>query len=213
MNKICKKNNCANEAIPRGKYCELHKTTRTNKINRPLETRSLRIEEEKKDSYDRDLELAIKNSLEGLKGIENIKKNQFDEDRKLRLEQDKEYQEAIKLDTERLLKQKYELEQIDLKRLNILENNPIEKENYFTIKIKLPNNITLLKKFKEESRVKDVRDYLDVYFFDNKIKINNYVLVINNLTKVKITENDKDTLLSSLNMSNNFIIFLENLDS
>jgi hypothetical protein len=211
MNKICKKNNCVNEAIPRGKYCELHKTTRTTRPTRPLErlrTNSLPIEENK-DTYDRDLELALKNSLEGVK----IKKNQFDEDRKLRLEQENEYQEALRLDTERLLKEKIEIEEIELKRLNILKNNPTEKENYFNIKIKLPNNLNLLKKFKEESSVQDIQDYLDVYFFDNKIKIKNYVLVVNNLTKVKLGSRDKDTLLSSLNMSNNFMMFLENLDS
>jgi len=208
MNKICKKNNCANEAIPRGKYCDLHKTTKTTRPSERLRTNSLPIEENK-DTYDRDLELALKNSLEGLK----IKKNQFDEDRKLRLEQDKEYQEALRLDTERLLKEKYELEEIELKRVNTLQNNPTEKENYFNIKIKIPNNLTLLKKFKEESSVKDIQDYLDVYFFDNKIKIKNYLLVVNNLTKVKLDSKDKDILLSSLNMSNNFIMFLENLDS
>jgi len=208
MNKICKKNNCANEAIPRGKYCDLHKTTKTTRPSERLRTNSLPIEENK-DTYDRDLELALKNSLEGLK----IKKNQFDEDRKLRLEQDKEYQEALRLDTERLLKEKYELEEIELKRANTLQNNPTEKENYFNIKIKIPNNLTLLKKFKEESSVKDIQDYLDVYFFDNKIKIKNYLLVVNNLTKVKLDSKDKDILLSSLNMSNNFIMFLENLDS
>lgn len=208
MNKICKKNNCTNEAIPRGKYCDLHKTTKTTRPSERLRTNSLPIEENK-DTYDRDLELALKNSLEGLK----IKKNQFDEDRKLRLEQDKEYQEALRLDTERLLKEKYELEEIELKRANTLQNNPTEKENYFNIKIKIPNNLTLLKKFKEESSVKDIQDYLDVYFFDNKIKIKNYLLVVNNLTKVKLDSKDKDILLSSLNMSNNFIMFLENLDS
>ena len=208
MNKICKKNNCVNEAIPRGKYCELHKTTRTTRPLERLRTNSLPIEENK-DTYDRDLELALKNSLEGVK----IKKNQFDEDRKLRLEQENEYQEALRLDTERLLKEKIELEEIELKRLNILKNNPTEKENYFNINIKLPHNLNLLKKFKEESSVQDIQDYLDVYFFDNKIKIKNYVLVVNNLTKVKLGSRDKDTLLSSLNMSNNFMMFLENLDS
>ena len=117
------------------------------------------------------------------------------------------------LDTARLLKEKFELEEIEIKRSNVVKNNITEKENYFSIKIKLPNNLTLLKKFKEDSIIKDIQDYLDVYFFDNKIKIKNYFLVINNLTKIKLSKDDKDTLLSSLNMSNNFIMFLENLDS
>lgn len=215
MNKICKKNNCENEAIPRGKYCELHRTSRPIRPIRPirpldhLTSHSIPLEEEKKDTFDTDMELAIKNSLEGLK----IKKNQFEEDRKLRVEQEIEYQEALTLDTARLLKEKFELEEIEIKRSNVVKNNITEKENYFSIKIKLPNNLTLLKKFKEDSIIKDIQDYLDVYFFDNKIKIKNYFLVINNLTKIKLSKDDKDTLLSSLNMSNNFIMFLENLDS
>lgn len=206
MNKICKKNNCTNNAIPRGKYCEIH---RTNKITK-VRVNSIIVEEEKKDiydTYDNDMELAIKNSLK------TIKKTQIDEDRKLRLEQEIEYQEAMLLDTARLLKEKYEFEELENKRINILKNTPIEKENYFNIKIKLPNNLTILHKFKEDSSIKNIRDYLDVYFFDNKIKIKNYILVVNKLEKIKLSYEDKDTLISSLNMSNNFILFLENLDS
>ena len=201
MIKICKKKDCNNTAIARGKYCNIHRTNKA-KNNIPI----LR-EETKYNNVDEDIEIALKLSLETLK-IE--KTNKIEEDRKLKIDQESAFDETVKLDIERMNRKKVEVEELENKRINISKNNPTEKENYFNIKIKLPSNKALIKKFKEESYVRDIIDYLDVYFLDNNINIKNYILLINALEKKTLENSD---LISSLNMSNNFMIFLEDLDS
>jgi len=199
MIKICKKKDCGNTAISRGKYCDLH---RTNKVKNNIPILREEMKAETKYNYiDNDIDIALKLSLESLK---------FEENRKLKIEQENEYNETVKLDLERIKNEKLKIEEIENKRVNINKNNPIEKEVYFNIKIKLPTNISLIKKFKDHSFVRDIREYLDVYFFDNNIKIKNYILLINAVEKKKL---ENDMLISSLNMSNNFIIYLEDLDS
>jgi hypothetical protein len=83
---------------------------------------------------------------------------------------------------------------------------------YFNIKIKLSNQ-TLIKKFSNKCKIKDIRDYLDVYFDDNKINIKNYNLVINQSPIIKLSISDNNLNISALNLPNNFILFLENLDA
>jgi hypothetical protein len=201
MIKICKKKDCDNTAIPRGKYCDIH---RTNKVKNNIPN----LREETKYNYiEDDIDIALKLSLESLKTEE---KNKIEENRKLKVDQENEYNETVKLDLERIKNEKLKLEEIENKRVNISNNNPTDKELYFNIKIKLPTNISLIKKFKEHSFIKDIRDYLDVYFFDNNIKIKNYILLINAGEKKKL---ENDIPISSLNMSNNFIIYLEDLES
>ena len=204
MIKICKKKDCNNTAIARGKYCNIH---RTNKVKNNIPVLMEETKQETKYNNDEDIELALKLSLETLK-IEKI--NKIEEDRKLKIDQESAFNETVKLDIERMNRKKVEVEELENKRINISKNNPTEKENYFNIKIKLPSNKALIKKFKEESYVRDIRDYLDVYFFDNNINIKNYILLINALEKKTLENSD---LISSLNMSNNFMIFLEDLDS
>ena len=128
------------------------------------------------------------------------------------MEQDYEFNEAVKIDKEKNNKKRIRIEEIENKRINVKENEPIESEKYFNIKIKL-SNITLTKKFKINSKLKDIRDYLDVYFEDNNININNYNLVINQSPIRKLLIYDNDITIESLKLSNSFILFLENLDA
>ena len=60
MIKICKKKDCNNTAITRGKYCNMH---RTNKAKNNI----LVSREETKYNDDEDIEIALKLSLETLK--------------------------------------------------------------------------------------------------------------------------------------------------
>ena len=65
MLKVCQKNNCQEPAIKRGKYCKTHKTNKTKSKNLSLST----SEEERNtfiNNYDKDIELAMKLSLEEL---------------------------------------------------------------------------------------------------------------------------------------------------
>ena len=77
MIKICKKKDCNNTAIARGKYCNIH---RTNKAKNNIPILREETKQETKYNNDEDIELALKLSLETLK-IE--KTNKIEEDRKL----------------------------------------------------------------------------------------------------------------------------------
>lgn len=216
MIKVCQKKNCYEPSISRGKYCEQHRTNKAKiKPNNNILNHEEKKEEEELEpvhinTYDEDINLALKLSLEisyNEKQGEKIK-----EDRELRMEQDYEFNEAVKIDKEKNNKKRIRIEEIENKRINVKENEPIESEKYFNIKIKL-SNITLTKKFKINSKLKDIRDYLDVYFEDNNININNYNLVINKTPLRRLLIDDNNILIESLKLSNSFILFLENLDA
>ena len=218
MIKVCQKKNCYEPSISRGKYCEQH---RTNKAKIKPTNNILNHEEKKEEiipvninNYDEDINIALKLSLETLNNerqyMKNINQEKINEDRELRREQEYEFNEAMRMDKEKYEKKTRRIEEIEIKRIIIKENEPIESEKYFNIKIKLPN-ITLTRKFKFNAILKDIRDYLDVYFEDNNINIKIYNLVINQSPLRKLLIEDNNILIESLKLSNSFILFLENL--
>ena len=202
MNKECGKEDCYELSIRRGKYCELHKTnSKKKKIN----------------SYEQDIEDALRLSL-------HIDKKKIAEDRQIMLEQEREYNETLLLDkkkfeNERLLKEqqieneRLRIDELKIKRLKVVDSEPSNNDTeYFTIKIKLPRQ-TLIRKFKSTSTVKDIREYLDIYFEDNKINIQNYNLVLNQSPIRKLSVNDIGVAVSTLSSYNNFLLFVDNLDA
>jgi hypothetical protein len=210
MLKVCQKENCREPAIKRGKYCVTH---RTNKTNIPKKNQNIPVNEKKnifKNNYDEDIELALKISLEEL-SLKKYNDKKLEDDRNLKLEQEEEYNNIMRMDLERIRKEKERIEDIETKRVNVIKNEPLDDVKYFNIKFKLSNK-DVLKKFKLNSTVKDIRDFLDVYFEDNKINIINYNLVVNQTPIRKITIDENHMVISSLNLTNNFILFLENLD-
>jgi len=194
MLKQCQKEDCYEPAIRRGKYCELHRTGKIRPIKDTI------------TNYEEDINLALKLSLQ------TFDKERIQEERKLKIEQENEYLETVRVDIERIEKEKKRLEDIETKRLNIIKNEDIVGLCYFNIKFKLPNH-TLIQKFSNKCKIKDLRDYLDVYFDDNKINIKNYNLVINQSPIRKLSISDNNLNISGLNLPNNFILFLENLDA
>ena len=153
----------------------------------------------------------MKLSLEELNIEKNINNKKLEDDRNLKLEQEEEYNNIMRMDIERIHKEKERIEIIENKRVNVIKNVPLDTDKFFNIKIKLPNK-DIIKKFKLTSKIADIRDFLDVYFEDNKMTILKYDLVINQTPIRKISINDSDMLISSLNLSSNFILFLEILD-
>lgn len=213
MIKVCQKKNCYDPAIHRGKYCENHRTNKP-KI-KPINNIPIGEEELQPHnitSYDEDLNIALKLSLETLNNEKgHIKK--IKEDRELRIEQEYEFNEAMRMDKENIENKRKIIEEIENKRINIKKNEvEDDSEEYFNIKIKL-SNTTLIRKFKFNSKIRDIRDYLDVYFKDNNINIRNYNLVVNQSPIRKLLIDDSNITISSLKLSHSFILFLENLDA
>jgi hypothetical protein len=210
--KVCQKDNCNELSIRRGKYCEMH---RTKKIpNREVTLSPIRTQESK--TYEDDIEIALELSR---KIYEDEKKKQKEEDRFLKEQQEKEYYETLKID-EKILKQKEkdiedEIDkernkkiEFEIKKNRVILNMPSEEdENIYNIKIKL-SNTTLIRKFKKNCTIEDIRDFLYVY----NDKTNEYNLVLNSPFK-KFTKEDVGIKIESLNLPKNFILFVENLDT
>ena len=200
MIKVCQKKNCYEPAISRGKYCVQHRTNkpkikRNNNILNQEEKKEELIPVNINNNYDEDINLALKLSLDTLNNEREqvINKEKIKEDRELRIEQEYEFNEAMRMDKENYDKKRRRIDDIENKRINLNKSEPLEDEKYFNIKI--------------------IRDYLDVYFEDNNININNYNLVINQSPIRKLLIYDNDITIESLKLSNSFILFLENLDA
>ena len=219
MIKVCQKKNCYEPAISRGKYCVQHRTNkpkikRNNNILNQEEKKEELIPVNINNNYDEYINLELKLSLYKLNNEREqvINKEKIKEDRELRIEQEYEFNEAMRMDKENYDKKRRRIDDIENKRINLNKSEPLEDEKYFNIKIKL-SNLTLMRKFKYNSSIKNIRDYLDVYFEDNNININNYNLVINQSPIRKLLIYDNDITIESLKLSNSFILFLENLDA
>jgi hypothetical protein len=202
MIRICHKRECSNESIPRGKYCELHRTNKKRKdiIIRNFEEEDNYFEEHKRDKEE--------------------KNKKLEEDRLIIKQQEEEYRETERLDKENM-------EKIDIlkaiqdskdyfikeKRESILKEPDIKEEEIYFFKIKLPNGKSILRRFLKDSNLQNIRDYLDIYFYDNNIKIESYNLVLD-FPKIIFTDT-KDTnnlKLKDVINKKNIILYIENLD-
>ena len=190
--KQCQKINCFNDAIPRGKFCEVHRSKRV--IKRNIEDDRLRIE---------------KNEHEMMMNLES--------ERLLKMEQDIEYKNTMEQDRLRLEKNEYEnilkmsLEQFQIDKKNTLQNEPVNGD-FYSIKIKIPTGIILNRNFSLDSKIKDIRTYLDVYFYENKLDIHNYDIIFN-IPFFRVTIIDEEKYIKDFSEQKKIMIHICNLDS
>lgn len=194
--KFCKKENCNNLCIStRFKYCEEHRS----KKRKTIEDNILRIEREHARE---DEEIRLKKLEE-----ERILKSQQEQDfefaklQDLKLKEEKELEKAI-LESEKLF--------IEQKKKE-LENEPECSADNFKLKFKLPNGNTITRSFYPETKLKEVRSYLKIYFSVNKISITDYSLVLN-FPKKEFTENENEIFLSDIVSEKNILFYIKNLD-
>jgi hypothetical protein len=210
--KICLKDNCYKESIPRGKYCTEHCT-----VKKKLEKL---VKEINKDKIEKD-EIKEKITKEEKNYNQNeIKKiNDLFEERKLKSEQDEEYQMSLIADRERINKQNEENELkeilelskksfIEEKRSKILEEPECD---YYTIQFKLPSGTNIKRKFSRNCKFSHLRNYLDIYFYDNNLDIINYDLII--FPKITFTIENNNDNIENYNFPKNLTFFIYNLDS
>ena len=76
----------------------------------------------------------------------------------------------------------------------------------------MPNGTKINGKFSIESTVQDVREYINLYIYENNIRISNYDLILN-FPHRKITVEEKDLNIQSLSKAKNFILYLSDLDA
>ena len=163
----CMKPNCFNSSIPRGKYCELHRTNRRIIEERNRIEERTRIEERNIEERQR-----------------NMERQQIIE------EQEREYNETMMKDIERIEEEKRKrIEEKEKKNLKEIEMDSLRQQIFsiemndksFMIRFVLNHNHNHNHKishfFKNDATFKDVFDYIDLYIYDNNIKLENYYLV------------------------------------
>jgi hypothetical protein len=202
MSKICQKPGCEYESIPRGKYCESH--------------RSRKKQVGLQEPNDNDIIEAIRKSLE----LEKDKKAaEIFETRILRDEQQLVYEETMKADIENMEKRRFEKETEELEALSKKmwiddKKKRIESmssENSYNIKINMPTGSKVIKKFHGDVTIGDIRDFIDVYLYETSIPIVNYELVIN-IHNYKFTEVDSHVMLKNINIPTSLVFYLHDLD-
>ena len=207
MQRLCQKPYCELPSIPRGKYSEIHrikKRTKRSDSDTEINFNNLRISEERKE-------------LESFRKQEE--KEKLEEDRKLRREQEEEFQKTMEADRERLEQLEYEkiLKLSEDKNFEDLKekislNTTCLGSDFYNIKIQMPNGTKINGKFSIKSTVQDVREYINLYIYENNIRISNYDLILN-FPHRKITVEEKDLNIQSLSKAKNFILYLSDLDA
>lgn len=224
--KICKKDNCNDIAIPRGKYCEKHKTGKRNNIR----SNPIRV-----DNYTSGITNSISNHNIDSRNLFTTENNyNFEQKEKLRIEneenrkiiqeQEIEYQKTLILDRERLRLKEEENELCQILKMSELTFNDEKRkkikdeplvDNYYLIQFNIPNGKKIKRRFSRLSIIQDVKNYLDIYFIDNKIQIKNYDLCYYssaNFNQIITKESDME-ILKNLFDSNNFALFIINNDA
>ena len=190
--KFCQKYNCEFLAIPRGKYCEIH---RTNKVKK---------EEPQFVLPKKELDMEDKLKIE--------------EDRLLREEQDLQFRETEIKDRERL--EQIEFEKIlEMSRQNYFEElkhslkDDIEDDikDCLNVKFQFPNGLKNIKKFRHDVKVKTIKNYIDVYIHENNLGIKNYNLVLN-FPKIELDEDCYSYEIKEFTNSSNFVIYVQDLE-
>lgn len=203
MMRLCQKINCNLPAIHRGKYCEIH---RTNKRRTTINYQENIFEEENRRQIGEENKRRIEE--------ENRRQIEIENDRKLRMEQEEEYKRSMEIDMKRNEEMEYEkMLELSLKEYyNDKKNKMKIEDTYYSIKIKLPDGDILVKNFGIDCSIGSLRDAIEIYFYEMKIKISEYQIVFNYPKRI-FTKEDSYILISSLDVPKNFIIYVYNLDA
>ena len=169
----CMKPNCFNNSIPRGKYCEIHRTNR-----RVIEERQRQqiIEETKEEEIKR-------------------------ERRQIMDEQEREYHETMMKDIKRIEEEERKrIDEEEKKNLKEIEMDSLRQQIFsyemndksYLIRLVLLNHDKISHFFKHDATFKDIFNFIDLYTYDNNIKLENYYLVCYpNLEYTRNNLNDK----------------------
>ena len=120
-------------------------------------------------------------------------------------EQDIEYENTMKKDEEMFNKiiLKEELINNKKKKISLIK---INNNDHYKIKIKTQKSDLILK-INKNSKILDIKDHLDVYFYDNNMNINDYNLIIQTKDGKKILS-DLNDKICNLEVPNNFLLYL-----
>ena len=172
MVRICKTESCAEICEYKKQYCTLHRR-----------------------NYRRRTDDQLRNNIFQT----HVSETQIKLDRELREQQELEFQETQLLDMQRInerndalffekeiedaIQRSIECEKNERKS-KIQDTDSIDISNCIKIKFKIPNSQFINQNFLNESTFQDLRNFLDFYFFENKIDVGSYNIVSNFPKKV-----------------------------
>ena len=212
MVKICAKDNCQQPSIPRGKYCEVHRTGIKKPQTQDIERTRRQVEEEinQKQLEDERIRLQkIEDDRQLRLDQDRLRLQKIEEDRQLRRDQELEYNETILKDKERMRveEEKKENERFEEELAQIIKMSAeMEIENSIEKKKKSLERLVVDENDKNNYKIKfKLKDFT----FLNNIKIQNYDLVTNFPKEIL---SDLELELSNTKLSKNCILYIENLD-
>jgi len=220
MSKLCKKEDCDLQCVRKSKYCINHcsKKVREQVLNEEESNNRQIMLFQAEEIKQQELELERKT-------IEEVR---ILEERLLREEQEKEYEETMKKDLERMNQKEFERES-NLEKIN----NKIQLENHKRVEIEKKRqnitygendelfykfkfsvlNISILASFPEKSTISHLFDYIDVFSYDNKIDTkfeNGYELIL--YPNITITKMMVDSRLSDIIKTCNNKIYVKEIE-
>lgn len=165
MIRICKKEDCNQPSIKRGKYCIDHCTVR--KI----------VESFSPISSSTTIQFEHNNDNEF----------RYIEDRMIMREQDREYEEAYKQNLENLRLREEMLKKEEEKKLNFeieiekKRHNEETRENdeFYKIKFVFSNlhGLTIISTFSRDDILENIFNFIDVFLYDSSVSIGEYELI------------------------------------
>ena len=176
MIKNCKRENCNEPSIKRGKYCINHCTVRKREAivesSIPIPIR---------------VPMPVENMFNEERKETNENEFRYIEDRLIMQEQDREYEEAYKKDLENLflreemlkreqeMKRNFELE-MEKKRLY---NEHRENDEYYKIKFVFSNlnGFPIISTFSRDDTFENVFNFIDLFLYDSSVNIGEYELI------------------------------------
>lgn len=165
MIRICKKEDCNQPSIKRGKYCIDHCTVRK------------RVESFSPISSSTTIQFENNNDNE----------LRYIEDRMIMREQDREYEEAYKQNLENLRLREEMLKKEEEKKLNFeieiekKRHNDETRENdeFYKIKFVFSNlhGLTIISTFSRDDILENIFNFIDVFLYDSSVSIGEYELI------------------------------------
>jgi hypothetical protein len=195
--KQCARKDCANDAIPRGKYCEDHRPNRKKRRVNDHEER-LREEEELNQILINQLlqedNVAVPNEREQLKA-----------------EQDRDYLEAMRLDMENLKLKQAEIARKTRIRQKFQDFQPEVSD--ILLQFTFPENRFRIKQeFHTSCVLRELFEFVDIIIEDNNFKIPEYQLVVYPSTIHTRDSANAEKVLFDVDIKHGLSIFVQRIE-
>ena len=200
MVRICKTEGCEEICEYKKQYCLIHKRNYTRRTGSQLRNN-----------------IVTPQPPYVFENQNTISQEQIKIDRELRHQQELEFQETQRLDMQKIQEKNeaifFEKEIEDAIKLSIeTEKNErksklqdidsIDVNNCLKIKFKIPNSQFVNQNFYNESTFEDLRNFLDFYFFENKIEVGSYNIVSNFPKKVFSVDFNPSKIIDHISLKN-----------